>query len=239
VNGTYEIESVRALMTHAWDHVETFHATAKIRNYNVGAPTGPNPHPPWQFLDPAFPGGDTAMAVTATWQHPDAWQHRRRTPAGTQVEYAAIGGQWQYSVDGVVTVQGSAATRWGKYGAPTFDMGNPNVSPLDNRRRCRWINPALWVDSVQLHLVWAGAIGCRDVYQLIAYPDPAALHANRGLWDMLQIEDETIYEGSVYQLWVDRQTGFFHRLTAESDNGRAWDVIVDTLALNQPLEDAR
>lgn len=243
MNDTHEIEAVRALMVRAWDYVETFHAVAKIQHYNVGDQTGPDLHPPWRFLDPtvlfAFPGRDTPWAVTATWRNPDAWRYRQRNPAGTQVEYSATGDQWLYSIDGVVKAQGSGATRRGDHGTPTFNVGNPTRSPRDNRQHCWWINPQLWVESMQLQLLWTGSIRHRDLYHLVAYPDPAALRAHRGLWDMLQMEDGTIYDGHVYQLWVDRRTGFFHRLTAEADNGRAWDIIVETLELNQPIEDAR
>ncbi|MCY0909661.1 MAG: hypothetical protein OWR62_14870, partial [Sulfobacillus thermotolerans] len=42
-----------------------------------------------------------------------------------------------------------------------------------------------------------------------------------------------------FQLWVDMRTGFCRRITAEGENGRMWDIIIDKPVINGqsiPLE---
>lgn len=242
MNGTQDIAMVKVLMAQAWHNVESLYAVAKIQHYNVGGGMGPDRHPPWRFLDPtallAFSNRNEPWTVTASWRDPETWHYRKTSPAGTQVEYAGRGDHWVYSVDGVARAQGSSATRWGDRPLPRFDVGTPAFSPLENRARCWWLNPPLWVESTQFQLLETGSIGGRRLHHVIAYPDSDALRDNRGLWDMERMEDETIYEGHVYQLWVDCNTGFFWRLAAEADNGRAWDIMMDTLEINQPPEDS-
>lgn len=239
MNESNGVKDVRTLMLRAWDNVDTFHVVAKAQFYRVGDEDGPNPHPPWRFLEPAtllaWPGADNPWVFRAWWAAPHSWRYMTQNPAGVQVEYVATEKKWAYRVNGVAEVEGLATTS-DKNPVPTFDVGKPRLNPEQNRDLCWWITPQAWVESMQLQLLWTGSIGYRDLYHLVAYPEPAALRANRGLWDMLRIEDETIYDGHVYQLWVDRKTGFFHRLTAEGDNGRAWDIMVDTMVLNQPME---
>jgi hypothetical protein len=37
-----------------------------------------------------------------------------------------------------------------------------------------------------------------------------------------------------YQLWVDMRTSFCRRITGEGANGRAWDILLDELTINEP-----
>ncbi|MCL4522018.1 MAG: hypothetical protein M1415_10670 [Firmicutes bacterium] len=53
-------------------------------------------------------------------------------------------------------------------------------------------------------------------------------------WDR---EQELTDFANFHRLWVDMRTGFCRRMTAERSNGRQWDIIIDTLELNGPLDE--
>lgn len=89
---------------------------------------------------------------------------------------------------------------------------------------------------MDLHVLWQGSIRDRDVYHVVAWPNANAGRRGLGLFNPMRGEEAL--QGHIYQLWVDQSTGFFHRITAEADNGRAWDIIVTKLVLNQPLEES-
>jgi hypothetical protein len=239
MNESLAVEGVRTLMLRAWDNVDTFYVVAKAQFYNVGDEDGPNPHPPWRFLQPAtllaLPGADNPWVLRAWWAAPHSWRYMQQNSAGVQVEYVTTEEKWAYRVNGVAQVEG-LATKSDKNPVPTFDVGNPRLNPEQNRDLCWWITPQAWVESMHLQVLWKGSIRGRHLYHLVAHPDRSALRSNRGLFASLQ-DDERIFGGYLYQLWVDEATGFFYRIAAEADNGRAWDIIVDTLVFNQPMEE--
>ncbi|MHB1611294.1 MAG: hypothetical protein ACYCOU_24515 [Sulfobacillus sp.] len=235
MNDSQERETVRRLMLQAWDNVGTFHAVARAQYYNVGEDAGPERHPPWNFLDStalfAFNRREPWI-LSAWWKTPDTWRYFESSPVAAREEYLAQADHWAYRINGVEKAKGSRTSSK----LPLFIVGSPIWSPQDNCRRWWWMNPQLWVESMRLEVLEKGLIQGHDLYHVIAYQDPEALRWNRGLFDQEQ-DLEIIFAGHVYQLWIDPMTGFFHRLTAEADNGRAWDVIVDTLVLNQPIEE--
>ncbi len=227
-------KTVRRLMLQAWDNIDTFHAVARLQNYNVGEEAGPERHPPWNFLDPTtlFAWMKEPWTLSAWWKNPDVWRYFQVSPVGAREEYVAKADQWAYRINGVEKLKGLRTSSK----LPLFIVGGPFWSPQDNCRHWWWMNPQLWVESMQLQVLEQGLIQGHDLYHVMAYPDPEALRWNRSLFDPEQ-DLERIFAGHVYQLWVHAATGFFYRLTAEADNGRAWDVIVDTLILNQPIEE--
>ncbi len=227
-----ETDHVRTLMRHAWDNVDTLQVVARLQNYNVGEDAQPQRHPPWQFLNPtalfAFFNYPEPWTLRAWWKSPDAWRYAERSPDGAEEEYIAAAHHWAYRVNHQQSASGTYPMR----GTPIiFKVGSPQWTAEANCHRLGWLNPPLWVDSMHLVFLEHGMIHSYEAFHVVAYPDPHAIRMQRGLFEPTQ-DLEWITAGHLFQLWVNAQTGFFLRLTAEADNGRAWDILVDTLEIN-------
>ncbi|WP_053960822.1 hypothetical protein [Sulfobacillus thermosulfidooxidans] len=231
-----ETDSVRSLMRHAWDNVETVRAVARAQYYDVGEDAQPSRHPFWRFLDPtalfAFDNQPEPWRLRAWWKSPDAWRYAERSPAGTEEEYVAVGHHWTYRMNGQQMAYGVFPV---KELPLVLSVGSPQWTAYENCQRVGWLNPALWVDSMSLTVLEHARIQDYEVFHVLAYPDPDALRTQRGLFDPTQ-DLEWVTAGHVFQLWVNAYTGFFRRLSAEADNGRAWDILIDILEINQPLD---
>lgn len=239
----YTVEQVRKRMANAWDGISYLSAKATIKYF--GAVHHHAQHP--AFLQPADVDRPI-YRLQAWWRRPDQWRHDRDDFNGTTVSYIGVGDQWCLGKNGVLersgTIEEARNQRLTQEGLLFY--GRPYLTPEDNAHLWLWLNPAIWVASFQFALNNWYAPPRDDVFE-----DAQVVHvlAGEGLppnfetseqraqlrrwWIAEWDRDEELGDyANFFQLWVDMRTGFCRRMTSEGANGRQWDIIVESLALD-------
>lgn len=237
------INEVRQAMLCAWDAVDHLVATARRADFLVVD----NPARP-RFLR-SEDVRSTVHQYKAWWQAPDHWRLDQTLFNGRVLSYVGVGDEWTLWRDGAVYQCGSVTVAQETQPTRGEDLifGRPYLGPAENAQLWAWLNPALWAASCSL-LVDDGYqpssddVGADDtiVHVLAAQSwrhDPMDSHRASKYKTMMLDDwdrDMDIGEGvNFWQLWVDMKTGFFRRITGESANGRLWDIIVDSVLINQ------
>lgn len=237
------IDEIRQVMLCAWDGVDDLVATARKAHFRV------DDHPARsRFLRPE----DVITSVhqyKAWWQAPDHWRLDQTFFNGRVLSYVTVGDEWTLWRDGVPYQNGSVTRAKETQFTRGDDLifGRPYLGPAENAQLWAWLNPALWATSCSL-LVDDGYQPSSDdvdapdeiVHVLASQSWRHDLmdrdRANKYKTMMLDDWDRDMDIGecvNFWQLWIDMKTGFLRRITGESGNGRLWDIMVDSVLINQ------
>lgn len=230
-------------MVHAWDGVTCVSATARIKYFSPmqGDPDYPRLLEPEDVERPVH-------RVAAWWHGPDRWRYDVDGWEGTHLSYVGIGDRWWLWQAGALLRSRTTedARQQHLTDANNLLYGRPYLSPEENAHLWLWLNPAIWVASYSLALNnWCAPLP-DDIYhqdQVVHVLAGAGLERNPPteddrelrqrwlMWDWDRDEELGDYV-NFFQLWVDMRTGFCRRMAAEGANGRQWDILVDSLILN-------
>ncbi len=243
----YTLDQVRERMIHAWDGVTCVSATGSMKHFPVmrGDPDYP------RFLDST----DLDLPIrqlSAWWMAPDRWRHDMRRGQDPALSYVGVANRWWLRHDGVLRRSGTTeeARQQGLTQEGNLIYGRPYLSPEQNAHLWLWLNPAIWVASYDLVMNnWFAPLP-DDVYhdeEIVHVLASAGFESNPvtgekkklsdrwWIWDWDRDEELGDYV-NFFQLWVDMRTGFCRRMTAEGANGRHWDILVQSLTLNDPVQ---
>jgi hypothetical protein len=246
------LSDVRNRMLHAGDEIVRLHARARMKFFGeYYAPERgslPGPLRLWGPDDMAQP----SQILEAWWVAPDHWRHDSQVAAGPRQSYRMIGDQWALWQGDTVQATGTMAQARDQHltARELLTYGRPYLTPAENAHLWLWLNPAIWVASF-------GLVLDNHYYPLLddLYDDDQIVHvlAGHGVgssvfpgWENAALDQWSIQTwdrdqeltdfANFHQLWVDMRTGFCRRMTAEGSNGRQWDILVDVLELNGPLD---
>lgn len=231
----YPLAEVRERMITAWEGVQRLEAQA---------------HLILAHLETGAPRPETTEHFSAWWQAPAYWRHDKRNAVRVN-SYRSAGAQWCLVRNGHLLQQGTVADAE-RQALTQHDLlyyGRPYLSPQQNAHLWFWLNAALWAVSYDLvvnegytptptptteavvHLL-AGVSFTHDSGHVV-HPDRPRLRAqwNIHAWDR---ETEILDYANFFQLWVDMNTGFCSRITAEGEHGRMWELVLDRLVINGP-----
>ncbi len=227
----YKLEEVQDRMLRAWDDVHILAATARHVIYGAGIRER-NVRPAWRFvpdLDIRYEASETLY-----WQAPDRlrFQELVVTPSSERFgyEYLAVGPCWwrRGQLESVYIHGQHLVKNATRYVGQT-------LTPEENAHYPSWINPASWVKQMQFVVIEENqGPNIPLISHLLAGNGWEFIPEISGTDDGEEIDDVSdITKSTTFcQLWVDMATGFFTRLTGENDNGRVWDILVDSVRVN-------
>jgi len=227
----FDASTVRAKMNAAWDNVTMLSVTVHEICYDVGV-GDPSQPTPWRMNEDGFPAYYSAIH-TLYWKEPNLLRyHMRETKVGhlevmQDYDYLAKGSEWWQTVSSYRPVHG--------FGPVSFARSSvgPTMNPRENSRYWEWINPSVWCHSMQLLPCGESGLPEHPVVHILAGKNFEGVANSQGSPTFFD-EGLEPTEGTIFcQLWVDMTSGFFTRLSGESDNGRLWDILVQSLLVNE------